>query len=100
MTCPSFLGSTVLRRSWVTRITSYNVCYTKLLRGQVIFYDQIIPGSTLLGYLNADHWAAAVPIAAEHPFIGRHFVDQNDFPREAIAEALMRFVEEDLARRD
>jgi len=68
--------------------------------GQVIFYDQIIPGSSLLGYLNADHWAAAVPIAAEHPFIGRHFVDQNDFPREAIAEALMRFVEEDLARRD
>jgi hypothetical protein len=66
---------------------------------QVIFYDQIIPGSTLLGYLNADHWAAAVPIAEEHPFIGRHFVDQNDFPRESVAEALMRFVEEDLAQR-
>jgi hypothetical protein len=66
---------------------------------QVIFYDQLIPGSTLMGYLNADHWAAAVPIAEEHPFIGRHFVDKNDFPRTAIAEALMRFVEEDLARR-
>lgn len=66
---------------------------------QVIFYDQVIPGSTLLGYLNADHWAAAVPIAEEHPFIGRHFVDKNDFPRESIAEALMRFIEEDLARR-
>ena len=66
---------------------------------QVIFYDQVIPGSTLMGYLNADHWAAAVPIAEEHPFIGRHFVDKNDFPRTAIAEALMRFVEEDLARK-
>ncbi|MCW8873900.1 MAG: hypothetical protein OQK01_14905 [Xanthomonadales bacterium] len=66
---------------------------------QVIFYDQLIPGSTLMGYLNADHWAAAVPIAEEHPFIGRHFVDKNDYPRTAIAEALMRFVEEDLARR-
>jgi pimeloyl-ACP methyl ester carboxylesterase len=65
---------------------------------QVIFYDQIIPGSTLMGYLNADHWAAAVPIAEEHPFIGRHFVDRNDFPRTAIAEALMRFVEEDLEK--
>ena len=65
---------------------------------QVIFYDQVIPGSTLMGYLNADHWAAAVPIAEEHPFIGRHFVDKNDFPRTAIAEALMRFVEEDLAK--
>jgi hypothetical protein len=66
---------------------------------QVIFYDQLIPGSTLIGYLNADHWAAAVPIAEEHPFIGRNFVDKNDFPRTAIAESLMRFVEEDLARR-
>jgi len=66
---------------------------------QVIFYDQVIPGSTLMGYLNADHWAAAVPIAEEHPFIGRHFVDKNDFPRTAIAEALMRFVEEDLAEK-
>lgn len=66
---------------------------------QVIFYDQVIPGSTLIGYLNADHWAAAVPIAENRPFVGRHFVDKNDFPREALAEALMRFVEEDLARR-
>ena len=30
---------------------------------QVIFYDQVIPGSTLVGYVNADHWAIAVPIA-------------------------------------
>ncbi len=34
--------------------------------GQVIFYDQFNPGSTLLGYLNADHWALAVPIARSH----------------------------------
>ena len=66
---------------------------------QVIFYDQVIPGSTLMGYVNADHWAAAVPIAEEHPFIGRHFVDRNDFPRTAVAEAIMRFVEEDLAKK-
>lgn len=65
---------------------------------QVIFYDQVIPGSTLLGYLNADHWAIAVPVAEEHPFIGRHFVDKNDYPRQAIAEAVLRFVEEDLER--
>jgi len=64
---------------------------------QVIFYDQLIPGSRLLGYLNADHWAIAVPIAQSHPFIGKHLVDHNDFPREAITEALMRFIEEDLA---
>ena len=65
---------------------------------QVIFYDQVIPGSTLLGYLNADHWAIAVPVADEHPFIGRHFVDKNEYPRQAIAEAILRFIEEDLER--
>ena len=64
---------------------------------QVIFYDQVIPGSTLMGYLNADHWAVSVPIADAHPFIGKHFVNKNNYPREAVAEALMRFVEEDLA---
>jgi hypothetical protein len=65
---------------------------------QVIFYDQVIPGSTLVGYLNADHWAIAVPIAESHPFIGRHFVDKNEYPRQALAEALLRFIEEDMDR--
>lgn len=64
---------------------------------QVIFYDQIVPGSTLVGYVNADHWALAVPIARTHAMIGSLFVDQNAYPREALMEALLRFVEEDLA---
>lgn len=67
--------------------------------GQVIFYDQLIPGSTLLGFVNADHWAVAVPIARSHRFIGATFVDQNDYPREALIEAVLRFVEEDLGHR-
>lgn len=77
--------------------------YKKLSRvdarndSQVLFYDQIIPGSTLIGFVNADHWALAVPIARTHPTISEMFVDQNDYPREALLEAVMRFVEEDLA---
>jgi hypothetical protein len=67
---------------------------------QVIYYDQMIPGSTLLGFVNADHWALAVPIARSHTFIGSTFVDKNDYPREAMLEAVLRFVEEDLARRE
>ena len=63
---------------------------------QVIFYDQFIPGSTLVGYLNADHWALAVPIARTHDIVGEILVDQNDYPREALHEALLRFIEEDL----
>jgi len=66
---------------------------------QVIYYDQVIPGSTLLGFVNADHWALAVPIARGHSFIGSTFVDKNDFPREALIEAILRFVDEDLEQR-
>ncbi|WP_455222282.1 hypothetical protein [Kaarinaea lacus] len=76
--------------------------YEKLSRidarndGQLIFYDQIIPGSILLGYVNADHWALTVPIARSHSMLGSTFVDQNHYPREALLEAMLRFVEEDL----
>ena len=65
---------------------------------QVIYYDQMIPGSTLLGFVNADHWAIAVPIARSHTFMGSTFVDKNNYPREAIFEAILRFVEEDLVQ--
>ena len=77
--------------------------YEKLSRvdarndSQVIFYDQVVPGSVLLGYVNADHWALAVPIARTHTMIGSLFVTQNAYPREALTEAVLRFVEEDLA---
>jgi hypothetical protein len=64
---------------------------------QVIYYDQIVPGSTLLGFLNADHWAVAVPIARSHSVIGSAFTNHNDYPREALLEAVLRFVEEDLS---
>ncbi len=64
---------------------------------QVIFYDQIVPGSTLLAYVNADHWALAIPVARTHPTIGALFVTQNAYPREALVEAILRFLEEDLA---
>jgi hypothetical protein len=66
---------------------------------QVIFYDQVIPGSSLVGYINADHWAIAVPIARSHSTVGSLFVTQNAYPREALLEAVLRFVEEDLAAR-
>ncbi|WNC95065.1 hypothetical protein RI103_34920 [Paraburkholderia sp. FT54] len=78
--------------------------YSKLSRidsrndSQVIFYDQVVPGSTLLAYVNADHWALAVPVARTHPTIGAMFVTQNAYPREALVETILRFVEEELVR--
>ncbi|MGB5405760.1 MAG: hypothetical protein WBN43_03100 [Thiogranum sp.] len=67
---------------------------------QVIFYDQMIPGSTLLGYLQADHWAVLLPIDRSHETLAKAFFNQNDFPREILAETIMRYVEEDLMQAD
>jgi hypothetical protein len=64
---------------------------------QVIYYDQLIPGGTVLGYLNADHWAIGVPISRSHPIIADLLVDKNAFPREILLEALLRYIEEDLS---
>ena len=78
--------------------------YKKLARvdarndSQVIFYDQVIPGSTLVAYTNADHWAMAVPLDRSHNIIGSTLVNKNEYPREAFYEALLRYVEEDLGR--
>jgi len=88
------------RISWILQAS-----YNKLARidgrndSQMIFYDQVIPGSALIAYVNADHWAIALPIARSHPTISALFVTQNAYPREALLEAVLRFVEEDLSAR-
>jgi hypothetical protein len=65
--------------------------------GSVIFYDMIIPGSTLLGYARADHLAVAIPANRTWPTLSAGILDRNAFPREVLLEAAIRFVEEDLA---
>jgi hypothetical protein len=62
-----------------------------------IFYDQVIPGSILLGYQTRTIWHSAVPIARAHATAASLFVTQNAYPREALMEALLRFIEKDLA---
>jgi hypothetical protein len=64
---------------------------------QLVIFDQFIPGSTVMAVVNADHWAVAVPIQRSHRFVGATFVSRNDYPREAFLEAILRFLEEDLA---
>ena len=67
---------------------------------QVILVDQYLPGSALLGFLNADHWAVAVPIARTHGMVGTLLVNRNAYPREALYEALMRLIAEDVRQAD
>jgi len=63
---------------------------------QVIFHDALVPGGALLGYLNADHWAVALPFNREHPTLASVFITRNSYPRETLLEAIARFVEESL----
>jgi hypothetical protein len=65
---------------------------------QLVFYDQVIPGSRLLAFTNADHWAMAVPAARQLRLAASTFATENDFPREVMLESLLRFIEEDLAQ--
>ena len=63
---------------------------------QLIFYDQLVPGSVVMAYVNADHWAISLPLDPSSPFISSTMVDKNDFPRQVMLEAMVRFIEEDL----
>jgi hypothetical protein len=64
---------------------------------QLVYYDQIIPGSTVLAFANADHWAMAVPVARHHDLPALVYATDNDFPREVMLEAILRTVDTDLA---
>jgi hypothetical protein len=64
--------------------------------GQLLWTDAVIPGSTLLGYVRADHLAIALPLARKRVSVGAALVDHNAFPREVMLEAILRTVEERL----
>jgi hypothetical protein len=66
--------------------------------GALLAYDQIIPGSSLLGYANADHWAVALPVDVEGSLLNRVAADENAFPRLRLWQAAIDFVLDDLAR--
>lgn len=77
--------------------------YQKLARndanndGQLLAYDMVVPGSTVLGYLNADHFAAALPLLRWHPVALSAFAQPNDFPRQQTISAALAMIRHDLA---
>ena len=64
--------------------------------GQLMICDQLIPGSTLMAYVNADHWTVAVPV--EETFSGRDpdTLARNKKLRTILFEAMILFMVEDL----
>lgn len=64
--------------------------------GQVLPADALIPGSTLLGYANADHWGLAIAIEREMPRLASRPAG-NVLPQPPLLEAMLRQVSEALA---
>jgi len=65
--------------------------------GQVIFYDQIIPGASLLGYINLDHWAIAVPVKEKMASSAWEAAATHPTVRAMLFEAMVLFLAEKLA---
>ncbi len=55
--------------------------------GKVLWRDQLVPGGHLLGFVNADHWTVAVPLAERLPALA--FAFPGPVPRAAILEAAL-----------
>jgi pimeloyl-ACP methyl ester carboxylesterase len=65
--------------------------------GQVIFYDQVIPGASLLGYINLDHWAIAVPVKEKTASSAWEAAATHPHVRAFLFEAMILFLVEKLA---
>jgi pimeloyl-ACP methyl ester carboxylesterase len=65
--------------------------------GQVVVSDAVIPGSTLLALVNADHWGVAQQIELVHPVLAARR-DPAPFPLEQLFATIVAFVADDLAR--
>lgn len=63
--------------------------------GQTLFYDQLIPGSTFLGYANGDHWAIALPLQEKWPYWGGNVAGKH-YPRDDLLEAIVLYLAEAL----
>ena len=82
-------------------LPSYRALATQdpLNDGQMLLRDQIMPNATVLGMLNCDHIASAMPFNRNSGllarFVTRQFLNHNAFPREILLEAIVRQVIED-----
>jgi hypothetical protein len=81
--------SSILRPLW-KRLS----IYAKEQDSHLIAWEAVLPGGKYLGAARADHWAIAMPFE-ESPQPPKS-VDRNHFPRDALLEAIVRFVTADL----
>ena len=63
--------------------------------GLLFWYDQIVPGGHLLGFVNADHWAVVQSVGRGVPIMGILFHDDY-VPRTRLVEAAIEVVDNTL----
>jgi len=66
--------------------------------GMLFWYDQLVSGASLLGYVNADHWGIAMPLSQELKAMDFLFYD-DAVPRTLLVEAAIEVVDEALRPR-
>lgn len=71
--------------------------YDRRNDGQVVAGDAVIPGSTLLGYVNADHWDVALEPDRQVPVLSTR-PTKRVLPRAELLEAALRLLSDDLGR--
>jgi pimeloyl-ACP methyl ester carboxylesterase len=64
--------------------------------GQVVAGDAIIRGSTVLGFVNADHWDLAISLERQMPHLSARSSDRQ-LPRTELLEAALLYISEQLA---
>ncbi len=64
--------------------------------GLLLFSDQVIPGSVLLGYVNDDHWEVVLPFDDNSSMLSKSIRKQNSYPREILLHAIILYVAENL----
>lgn len=64
--------------------------------GLLLSTDQLIPGGTLLGYVNADHWSVALHLENQNLLISETIRASIKFPRHVLLQALLIYVAEAL----
>ena len=62
--------------------------------GEILWYDAVVTRGYLLGYVNADHLAIAVPASQQLPALS--FLFKDNVPRTALAKAAIEVVVETL----
>jgi len=66
--------------------------------GYLLWQDQIPPGSSLLGFVNADHWTVAVPVEAQLPWLS--FIFGDEAPRTVMIQSAITLVAQTLVSKE